>query len=364
MFGFGCSRRNQQKQGMTTSEKVRAAENTSEAVVPLGVEFIRQMKDCDTEPDDLMRTVQTAIVEKKMEHILAARDERGRSPLHVAATRGDLRICKKIMEADPGILNVRDQNGNTPLMDAAFSGRCLIVKEMIKNGVDVSSKTKNRDCMNALQLAVVNEGAGNGEVVEDLVKAGADLSHNCWQVTPLMAAADSGHFWALQTLIDHGADPWQTNGSGFTALDYARDMETSQFLYDLMQGNQIANSAAPRFDTQKLFKDADERRKRLHIAARSVSLEDAFATLEADSTWLSEFRETGEHYNDLRKLWRKIIMKCHPDKQPEDLEDEEAAEWTAQFQRAAMAFEAIEKHYRTVAPDDDQPSEVQEPEQQ
>jgi len=27
-----------------------------------------------------------------------------------------------------------------------------------------------------------------------------------------------------------GADCWQMNGSGFTALDYARDMETAQFL--------------------------------------------------------------------------------------------------------------------------------------
>lgn len=228
---------------------------------------------------------------------------------------------------------------------------------MIKNGVDVSSQTKNKDCMNALQLAVVNEGAGNGEVVEDLVKAGADFSNMCWQVTPLMAAADSGHFWALQTLIDLGADPWQMNSSGFTALDFARDMDTAQFLYDLMQGNQLDNKAAPRFDTQKLFKDADERRKRLHVAAKSVSLEVAFITLDADSTWLPEFREKGEHYNELRKLWRKIILKCHPDKQPDGLEDEEAAEWTSQFQKAAMAFEAIEKHYRAVAPDFDRISE-------
>merc|ERR1712100_734175 len=108
--------------------------------------------------------------------------------------------------------------------------------------------------MNALQLCCVNEGAGNGEVVEQLIKAGADPQEMCWQVTPLMAAADSGHSWALQVLIDMGCDPWQMNGSSFTALDYARDMETAQFLYDLMQGNQLCNKPAPRFDTKNSSK--------------------------------------------------------------------------------------------------------------
>ena len=37
-------------------------------------------------------------------------------------------------------------------------------------------------------------------------------------------------FQAVHTLIDMGADCWQMNGSGFTALDYARDMETAEFL--------------------------------------------------------------------------------------------------------------------------------------
>merc|ERR1712217_475839 len=134
--------------------------------------------------------------------------------------------------------------------------------------------------MSALQLACVNEGAGSGDVVQQLVNAGADPAEMCWQTTPLMAAADSGHMWAVQTLIDLGADPWQFNGSSFTALDYARDMETAQFLYDLMQGDRLSNKPAPRFDTQKLFKDADARRARLHRAARSVGLEDAFAAIE------------------------------------------------------------------------------------
>lgn len=253
--------------------------------------------------------------------------------------------------ADPGLVNEIDKYKNTPIMDAALIGRTMIVKELIKHAAEITRK--NFDLMNALQLACVNEGAGNGEVIEDLIKAGADPSAMCWQTTPLMAAADSGHIWGVQVLIELGADPWQTNGSGFTALDYARDMETAQMLYDVMQGDRLANKPAPRFDTQRLFKDAEERRARLHKAAREVALEDAFAALEVPASWLPAFRETGEHYNEIRKAWRKVCLQCHPDKQPEGLEDEAVAEWTAKFQNAIAAFEAIDKHFRHVCKDEE-----------
>eukprot|EP00913_Durusdinium_trenchii_P031920 g29896.t1 len=253
--------------------------------------------------------------------------ERGRSPLHVAASRGDLRLCRAMMEADPGLVNQLDHQKNTPLMDAAFLG-------------------KNADLMNPLQLACVNEGAGNGDVVTALVEAAADVGAMCWQTTPLMAAADSGHIWALHTLIDMGADPWQMNGSGYTALDYARDMETAEFLYSLMEGDKLSNQAAPRIDTGKLFRDVEARRARLHRSGPQLSLEEAFQVLEAPPEWLSGFRETGEHFNELRKAWRQRCLKCHPDKQPEGLEEEAAAEWTAQFQAAVRAFEVIDQHLR------------------
>eukprot|EP00933_Yihiella_yeosuensis_P014622 TRINITY_DN13034_c1_g1_i2.p1 TRINITY_DN13034_c1_g1~~TRINITY_DN13034_c1_g1_i2.p1 ORF type:complete len:151 (+),score=35.05 TRINITY_DN13034_c1_g1_i2:115-567(+) len=140
-----------------------------------------------------------------------------------------------------------------------------------------------------------------------------------------------------------------------TALDYSRDMETSQLLYDLMQGDSLSNKPAPRFDTQKLFKDAEARRAKLHKAHRQVSLEEAFATLEVSLELLPDFRDSGKHFNEIRKAWRRICLRCHPDKQPEDLEDAAAAEWTSQFLSAVEAFEAIEKHFRSVCKDEEMP---------
>merc|ERR1712224_492849 len=80
-------------------------------------------------------------------------------------------------KTDPGLINAVDNNKNTPIMDASLLGRAMIVKELVEHAAEVT--LKNFDCMNALQLACVNEGAGNGEVIEELVKAGADPSEMC-----------------------------------------------------------------------------------------------------------------------------------------------------------------------------------------
>ena len=33
------------------------------------------------------------------------------------------------------------------------------------------------------------------------MEAGADIEDRCWDTSPLMAAAHSGHIWAVETLV-------------------------------------------------------------------------------------------------------------------------------------------------------------------
>ena len=70
------------------------------------------------------------------------------------------------------------------------------------------------------------EAAGNGDVVRLLVQAGADINHPCWDITPLCAAANAGHHWAVEELLQLGADPNVWNGYMMAAMDYCRDVCT------------------------------------------------------------------------------------------------------------------------------------------
>ena len=82
---------------------------------------------------------------------------------------------------------------------------------------------------------MVDEAQGNGDVVRMLVEAGADMDAKCWDITPLMcahararsprprptpragvawrrSAAAGGHYWAVQTLLELGAETNIDNG--------------------------------------------------------------------------------------------------------------------------------------------------------
>lgn len=61
-----------------------------------------------------------------------------------------------------------------------------------------------------------------------LVEAGAEMDAKCWDITPLMSAAAGGHYWAVQTLLELGAETNIGNGYQMMALDYARDQASSR----------------------------------------------------------------------------------------------------------------------------------------
>ena len=75
--------------------------------------------------------------------------------------------------------------------------------------------------------------------VEKLVKAGAALDGVTWDKTPLMIASANGHLWAVQTLLELGADTGKTNGEMMAALDYARYPDIAELIYEFMQARRI-----------------------------------------------------------------------------------------------------------------------------
>ena len=77
-----------------------------------------------------------------------------------------------------------------------FNGRPQV---WLKHGPPICPRHRTGcQCHRTFETTFSSPGAGNGDVVTALVEAAADVGAMCWQTTPLMAAADSGHIWALR----------------------------------------------------------------------------------------------------------------------------------------------------------------------
>merc|ERR1712185_818991 len=99
------------------------------------------------------------------------------------------------------------------------------------------------------------------QVVRMLVEHGADIDALCWDVSPLMAACSGGHHWAIETLLELGADVNIRNGYMMMALDYCRCQDTSNLLYDVMRGFFLPDPKMVR--EQEEWRKRRERNKRM-----------------------------------------------------------------------------------------------------
>ncbi|KAG6457997.1 hypothetical protein O3G_MSEX010595 [Manduca sexta] len=111
------------------------------------------------------------------------RNERGETPLHVAAIRGDHDQVKKLLDQgqDP---DMPDFAGWTPLHEACSYGWYQVVVVLVNGGANVNAKGLDDD-------------------------------------TPLHDATTSGNLKMVKFLIEHGADPFVKNTKGKMPSDYA-----------------------------------------------------------------------------------------------------------------------------------------------
>ncbi|CAG4929429.1 unnamed protein product [Parnassius apollo] len=111
------------------------------------------------------------------------RNERGETPLHVAAIRGDHEQVKKLLDQGQNP-DVPDFAGWTPLHEACSYGWLQVVVVLVNGGANVNAKGLDDD-------------------------------------TPLHDATTSGNLKMVKFLIEHGADPFVKNSKGKTPCDYA-----------------------------------------------------------------------------------------------------------------------------------------------
>ena len=146
-----------------------------------------------------------------------------------AATVGDARRIRELVERDPPTLNAVAKDGFHPLGLAAFFKRPEAVRALLDLGADVRPASKNGG-FTALHSAVADDaGPATKEIVRMLLDKGADPNaQSASGGTPLHTAAFTGDIAVIELLLAAGASSDIRDGKGLTPLDVARERKQTE----------------------------------------------------------------------------------------------------------------------------------------
>ncbi|KJE90690.1 ANKRD12 protein [Capsaspora owczarzaki ATCC 30864] len=120
------------------------------------------------------------------------RNERGETPLHVAAIRNNVNAAKRLIQQG-AVINATDNAGWTPLHEACNHGRIAIVRLLLEHHADATAPGLNND-------------------------------------TPLHDAAMNNHIQVAAALMQYGASAYAVNANGATPVDVAATPEMKRLL--------------------------------------------------------------------------------------------------------------------------------------
>lgn len=143
------------------------------------------------------------------------RDEKGLPGLYLALRDGSLKVAQILIDWPKTNIEIRTELDESPLMMAALKGHLELCKKLIARDADV-----NKPGWTPLHYAATE---GHLEIMELLLEQHAFIDAESPNgTTPLMMAASYGTPQAVKLLLDAGADPTMKNQLGLTALDFAQ----------------------------------------------------------------------------------------------------------------------------------------------
>jgi ankyrin repeat protein/glyoxylase-like metal-dependent hydrolase (beta-lactamase superfamily II)/Tol biopolymer transport system component len=130
-----------------------------------------------------------------------ARDQQGRSLLHLAAAAGHLQMARWLIERGAEI-DARTVQMSTPLMHAALAGKEDMVRLLIAKGAGIDA----RDSYQRTAFILVARDSGDAEMAKVLLECGADINAaDRWNDTALSLAAWRGFGNLVDLLLEKGA---------------------------------------------------------------------------------------------------------------------------------------------------------------
>ena len=144
-----------------------------------------------------------------------AENDAGKVPFDIAVEAEHYALAAVLAKAAGGI-NGRDKKGWTPLHWAIFGDAWDLVRELIREGADLSVGRSQ----NALDVA--KSMKSEAKLSEAFIaEKGVDATIGQYGYTMLMLAAHGGHKEIVKLLIDNKANPNIKNNGGETALMHA-----------------------------------------------------------------------------------------------------------------------------------------------
>jgi ankyrin repeat protein len=133
--------------------------------------------------------------------ILKASDTQGRSPLHLAAAMGHLKMARWLIGHGAEV-DARTAQLSTPLMHASLSGKADMVRLLVAKG----GNREARDSFGRTALILVARDLGDAEMARILLDAGADINAaDRWNDTALSLAAWRGFSGLVDLLLERKA---------------------------------------------------------------------------------------------------------------------------------------------------------------
>lgn len=158
-------------------------------------------------------------------------DEKGNSPLYLAADAGHVEVVTYLVDRGANVLFPVNDHKFTPIHVASLKGHVEVTRLLVRLGADVNARAILQNT--PLHLAVQGEHIDAVRLLKD---SGADLNTtNNNGETPLHVAAKRGHLDAVVYLVDVGADFNLVTKDGMTPMDLAAEEDHMEIVDRLVE---------------------------------------------------------------------------------------------------------------------------------
>lgn len=142
--------------------------------------------------------------------------------------KGAIKAAKRLIASGADV-NIRTTRDFTPLHIAAGTDDIEFAKILISKGADINAKIDNGET--PLNFATCCSGHKDStEMIELLLKHGANINSNSKLQSPLMGACLYSYYNMVKYLVENGADINLTSDSKAPALLYSDDKRIIEFL--------------------------------------------------------------------------------------------------------------------------------------